>query len=30
LTTYARRKGVPVEVMDLVQLVQKALVGEKA
>jgi len=30
LTTYARRKGVSVEVMDLVQLVQKALVGKNA
>lgn len=30
LTTYARRNGVPVEVMDLVQLVQKALVGKNA
>jgi len=30
LTTYARRNGVAVEVMDLVQLVQKALAGKNA
>ena len=30
MTTYARRKGVPIEVMDLVQLVQKAIVSKDA
>jgi heterodisulfide reductase subunit D len=30
MTTYAKRNGVPVEVMDLVQLVQKALAGQDA
>jgi heterodisulfide reductase subunit D len=30
MTTYARRKGVPIEVMDLVQLVQKAIVSQDA
>lgn len=28
MTTYAKRKGVPIEVMDLVQLVHKSIVGQ--
>ena len=28
MTTYARRNGIPIEVMDLVQLVQKAIVSK--
>jgi heterodisulfide reductase subunit D len=30
MTTYAKRKGAPIEVMDLVQLVRKALAGQDA